>query len=169
MRLTTLALTAVALLLAQSGAGAEDARLSGRRLDPIEGEWTLTGGGDILIVADGDGFAIEVVDSPDRSVLPGTVIGRATQSAVKGKYNASVVTDPASGSGKMRSFTLVLNDREHLSFVENKKGLRINPWRLLPYMFRGVVNRVDTRADNLDGAVRHLPPGQSDREPRRYL
>lgn len=161
--------TLIAAALSAMTATAGDGRLAGRRLDPIEGEWSLTGGGDILIVADGDGYAIEVVDSPDRSVLPGTVIGRARATAVASTYSATVVVDPSDEGSRKNNFTLVLNDSEHLSFIGERKGLKVNPWRLLPYMFRGVVTPVDNRPDNLEGAVRKLPAGQSDRQPRRYL
>ncbi len=149
---------------------AEDSRLSGRHLDPIEGEWSLTGGGDIIIVEQGDRYVIEVLDSPDRSVIPGTVIGYAYETAVKGSYKATIFSILSGNSvDKSRDLILKLNDSEHLSFVEIKSGVKINPWRLLPYMFRGLIVPVNNRDDNLDGAVRRLPAGQRDREPRRYL
>lgn len=125
--------------------------------DPLIGRWQLTQGGEIAIAPADDmhgSLLMLVIDSPDRSIMPGTVIGLAIPSAVRGHYDAVFYNNPGvkgSGTGK---FMLMLNDASHLSFKSVKHGVKFNPLRLIPYMFRGVITSVDNRPDNHVGAIR---------------
>lgn len=147
-------------------------RLNARPQQPIEGIWELTGGGTIAIIhKDGDqGFVIEAIDSPDRSVMPGTEIGRISPTAVPTKYEATLYTKIYNGrTSSPKKIIMQLNDATHLSFVTIKKGVRVNLFRLIPYMFRGIVTPIDSKPENVNGAVRVGRPLKGKPITPRYL
>lgn len=140
--------------------------------DAIEGIWQLTdSGGRIAVIRQDDTtFRILVVDSPDRTIFPGTIMGTAHCLAKRGHYDAEIMT--SSGSGRLKSpkrFTLRLNDDGHLSFIKINKGLRVNLWRVLPYMFRYSVREINDRQHDLDGAIKIYPRPMSIPSVPRYL
>lgn len=136
---------------------------------PAEGVWQMT-------AADGATFAIEraepstdlaparlrmvMVRSPWRSIRPGTLLGHLEPTARPGVYLARIYSATAQRTGLNlpRSFTLRLNaDSTILTFEPFKSPLKFNLFRLLPYMYRRVVELQKSRPDGLDGAVKIAP------------
>ncbi len=133
-----------------------------RAADPIEGVWHVTTDdeGVFSIVRDphSSRYIILVTNSADRTIIPGSVMGVAAPTARKGVFDARIHTSAANGKlSKPKRFTLSLSPEGLLSFRPVNKGLKINVWRLLPYMFRRAVRSVDDRDPALDGAVRIFP------------
>ena len=56
---------------------------------------------------------------------------------------------------------------DHLVLIQDKPGLQINVWNLIPYLYRRVVRRNAPRPD-VDGCVRIFPEPVKPRFPR-YL
>lgn len=139
------------------------ARFASTSVADIEGLWELTDvDGTIAIIADSDNphlYNIVAVDLTDRSLLPGTVIGHASLTAKQDIYRADMLTDVnKSGYRRSAQFTLNLDNKTGaLSFVPVKKGYRLQPWKLMPYMFRNVIKRVDNTRKDLSGALRRYP------------
>lgn len=135
--------------------------------DPIEGVWRIAGDGAVFAVLPGDGgddtFRLVIVDSPDMSVLPMTEFGTARRTAVAGRYDACMSASLTSGAAVRRDRNLIisLSDDGRLIFEPYKKGLKLNLWRVLPYMFRFSVAAQDTRPSDIDGAVRLYPAGDA--------
>lgn len=135
--------------------------------DPIEGVWRIAGDGAVFAVLPGDGgddtFRLVIVDSPDMSVLPMTEFGTARRTAVAGRYDACMSASLTSGAPVRRDRNLIisLSDDGRLIFEPYKKGLKLNLWRVLPYMFRFSVAAQDTRPSDIDGAVRLYPAGDA--------
>lgn len=145
------------------------ARLAGLPLCPVEGIWQMT-------AADGATFAIEraepstdhapdrlrmiMIRSPWRSIRPGTVLGHLEPTAKPGVYEARIYSGPAQRTGLNlpRSFSLKLNaDRTILTFSPFKSPLKFNLFKLLPYMYRRVVELQPSRPADLSGAVKVAP------------
>lgn len=134
--------------------------------DPIEGVWRIAGDGAVFAVLPGEGgdtFRLVIVDSPDMSVLPMTEFGTARRTAVAGRYDACMSASLTSGAAVRRDRNLIisLSDDGRLIFEPYKKGLKLNLWRVLPYMFRFSVAAQDTRPSDIDGAVRLYPAGDA--------
>lgn len=149
-------------------------RFDSMPVSSIEGIWQLTeDGGIIAIVRDDDNgrhYSIIAVDSPDRAVMPGSVMGKVSRLAKQGYYDGEIMTSVDAGGLKLpKRFTLHMNDDSHISFLKVNKGLRVNVWRLLPYMFRRSVREVDDRQRGLDGAVKIYPRPLSRPSEPRYL
>lgn len=164
---TVAAVCAVAASAGRSTLERVSALVDDGRGDPIEGVWRIAGDGAVFAVlpADGGGdtFRLVIVDSPDMSVLPMTEFGTARRTAVAGRYDATVAASLPSGSASTREHKLVisLGDDGRLVFEPYKQGLRLNLWRVLPYMFRYSVVAQDTRPRAIDGAVRLYPAGEA--------
>lgn len=135
--------------------------------DPIEGVWRIAGDGAVFAVLPGEGgddaFRLVIVDSPDMSVLPMTEFGTARRTAVAGRYDACLSASLTSGTSVRRDRNLIisLSDDGRLIFEPYKKGLKLNLWRVLPYMFRFSVASQNTRPSDIDGAVRLYPAGDA--------
>lgn len=135
--------------------------------DPIEGVWRIAGDGAVFAVLPGEGgddaFRLVIVDSPDMSVLPMTEFGTARRTAVAGRYDACLSASLTSGTSVRRDRNLIISLRDDgsLIFEPYKKGLKLNLWRVLPYMFRFSVAAQDTRPSDIDGAVRLYPAGDA--------
>ncbi len=135
--------------------------------DPIEGVWRIAGDGAVFAVLPGEGgddaFRLVIVDSPDMSVLPMTEFGTARRTAVAGRYDARLSASLTSGTSVRRDRNLIisLSDDGRLIFEPYKKGLKLNLWRVLPYMFRFSVASQNTRPSDIDGAVRLYPAGDA--------
>lgn len=157
-----------AVLPGYEGADSVAARLSELPLCHAEGLWQMIDGGAL--------FAIErvqpstdlapaqmrmvMVRSPWRTVRPGTVIGHLQPTAKPGVYEARLYTDFALRTGLSipRGFTLTLNSEGSMMTIEPFKFfLKINVFRLLPYMYRRVVEPQQSRPSDLSGAVKVAP------------
>lgn len=106
-------------------------RIDALGADYIEGIWRMTDVADGAVVAiereSGNGvYRIVMIDGPDRSVLPGTVIGSVRAAARKGQYQAELAVAKGNNLSKLtggtRQYTLTLSD-DGLRFVlEPHKG-----------------------------------------------
>lgn len=161
-----------------------EARMATMPLLPAEGLWQMTDGGAIIALeryvdptlphqAQAGTFRLVMVKSPVRRVRPGTVIGYAVATAKSGLLEARLYTDFARESRLSipRTFYLQLStDGAVLTFKAKKNRLAVNPFKLLPYLYRNVVTlRQNTAPDDLNGAVRLFPPVVSSYFGPRYL
>lgn len=157
------------------------ARLGAGAMERIEGLWRFAAdGGRVAIerrqlragAAGASVYAMVVVESPDRAVRPGTVMGYLVATARADTYIGQIytdMTDRGTALCRPRDITLRLTDSESRFAIEPiEKGLKINLWRLLPYMFRWSVKYVDQTPRDLDGCVRLYPAATEPSEPR-YL
>ncbi|MCM1309781.1 MAG: hypothetical protein NC301_01995 [Bacteroides sp.] len=146
-------------------------RIAASPAAPIEGVWQMT-------AADGATFAIEreesstdvapsrlriiMVKSPWRSIRPGTLLGHLEPTAKAGVYEARIYSGFAQRTGLNlpRPFTLKLNDDATVvTFEPFKSPLKFNLFKLLPYMYRRVVQLQRSRPEGLNGAVKIAPRG----------
>lgn len=150
-----------------------DAVFADRALAPVEGVWRISGSeGTFAVVADPETifYKIILVDSPDRSLTPGTLIGAMTALGRKNSFDARIFTSEVGGLlSSPKRFTVSLADDGRLIIVPVTDRLKVNLWRLLPYMFRNSVKHVNDRPKNLDGALRIYPEPAVPPESSRYL
>lgn len=139
----------------------------------ICGIWQFTQGGTFAIVPDSysDRMAIIALDSPWRNLMPGTIIGAAMPTGKKGVYEALLYrTISAEGiPSAPKKIIVTVTDSTHINFLEVKNGIKINPWRLIPYMFRGLISSNDNRPVDLNGALLMYHPAQQHRHKPRLL
>lgn len=152
-----------------SGYESEDSlceRMTALPLCPVEGIWQMS--------ADGAVFAIEraepstahapanlrmvMLRSPWRSIRPGTVFGHVVPTAKPGVYEARIYSSFAQRSGLAipRRFTIDVKS-DILILKPFKSPVKINLFRLLPYMYRRVITPQQSRPEGLDGAVKLFP------------
>lgn len=153
-------------------------RLSARPLGRVEGVWQFPAGGAVVTIErapelDGGGrFIMAIVSAPDRILSPGTVIGTLTPTSKPDIFAAQLFTSVDAPTGKPsapKTFTLALTcDDSRLELRHHRKGLRLNWWKLLPYMFRGIVTPIDETPRDLGGCIR-IFPDPALREHPRYL
>lgn len=159
-----------------SGYAAADsvrARLAEAPLTAVEGLWQMLDGGATVCVeryidpslpaaAQPATFRMVMVDAPDRHVRPGTVVGYVTATVKPDTYEARMYTDLAERTGLSVPHTFYLklsgDEWERMDIEPKRSRYTLNPWRLLPYMYRSVVRVRDNKPENLDGAVRVYPP-----------
>lgn len=146
------------------------ARLKELPLCPAEGIWQMAADGATFAIerADSDpaeplprNLRLTIIKSPLRRVRPGTLMGTARPTVKAGVYEASLSTRIADLGGLEipRRFLLTVSpDGQTLTIEPFKSPLKFNLFRLLPYMYRGVVRLQQSRPDGLDGAVRLYPP-----------
>lgn len=142
---------------------------------PAEGVWQMTAAGGAIFAIERDEPTTDVaptrlrmimIRSPWRSIRPGTLIGHLEPTAQAGVYEARIYSSTAQRTGLNipKAFTLKLNSEATiLTFVPFKSPLKINLFRLLPYMYRRVIEPQKSRPDGLDGAVKIAP--QTDGHP----
>lgn len=146
------------------------ARMAASPLHIVEGLWRFPADGGLMAVERCDlggeregasQYRLVVVDAANRILSPGTVMGYLWATAKRGVYEARIYTSVNREGTQLcnpKYFTLTLDDQEsRLSFRKHKTGVRLNLWRLLPFMFRFSVVRQDNRPDDLDGCVREYP------------
>lgn len=138
--------------------------------DPIEGRWTINGGGAVIEISRAPGaderFSVTMVDSPDFKVASGTVLGYINASPTPGRYDCQLSSDPSPRHHKSRNgkvtFAIEFTDNttDAITFEYYQRGRRISLWRWLPYLFRVTVRDSKQGSDNgLDGARRlDAPP-----------
>lgn len=133
---------------------------------PIEGEWQVYGDGARLRFAASRGtesvFDIIWIDGPDLTVLPGTVVGSASETPSVGVYDCKVATDPRGKADKKRYARFVIkidaDTGDSFTFAPYEQGVKFVFQALLPYWWRRPIKSVDTRPSNLDGARRVNAP-----------
>jgi len=137
----------------------------------IEGVWELTDNGAVIAVertqeplkSGTDAYRIVYVAGPDTSLPHGSVIGYVSQGSTTKSYDARIYTriecDDNGGIfvSNPQSFALTITDDSRLELRHYMVGLKVNAWRLLPYMLGRVISRRDDRPGNLDGMVRIFP------------
>lgn len=156
------------------------ARLSSRPTDDAEGLWRIAGEGALIAiertsVADRpdsgtDLYSLTMVDAPQRHPRPGTLIGYMTPTARKGSFDAVIYStlNDAIRLERPKKFVITLTVDGHMSITPVKSGIRVNLWRLVPYLFRFSVSVGTNRPADLDGAVREWPEPDPPVRPR-YL
>ena len=154
-----------------------------RPLHKIEGIWTFpSDGGSIAIERHTDNtlrgeddairYRMVVMRSPCRSLRPGTLMGCISATARPGIYAAEIYTS-GNGGATLRNpkrFTLTLIDDAHLTFRQHSRRIKVNLWRLIPYMSRISVRLTDSDAPkDIDGCIRMFPRPLSGPVEPRYL
>lgn len=104
-------------------------------------------------------YDLALLHSTDLTVQPGAYFGTMTAGADSRTFDASLVADPkikaAGGRQKTRSFVITFDDNfDNLKIQNYRKGIAVNIFRLVPYLFRVGVERRDERPDGLIGASR---------------
>lgn len=135
--------------------------------EAIEGVWRLTApdaeGALVAVERESTGsYVITVVESADRSLIPGTLVGRATRSSRRGEYDAWLYTStPLAGitGGKRSSFTLTLtDDGNRLTFEPHRSHWALNLYMSVPYLFmRPSIRNERNRRTTPQGAERVFP------------
>ncbi len=156
-------------------------RFSEGDIHDIEGIWRFVDDGSVMAIErfvpdeipdNGNTcYRIVVVKSPVRALAPGTLMGYISPTAKKGVYDAAVFSafDGLRGLHKKKRFYLNLSEEGLLSFTSYRQGIRLNLWRLIPYMFRYSVRYSSERPKGLDGCVRIWPASVSVPFEPRYL
>lgn len=155
-------------------------RMSSRPLLPLEGIWELTADGAVIAIerienhrrGHTSAYRLTALSMPDRSISPGAEMGTAYDTADAHKFDAKIYTK-SSADGSLTSpadFVLSLdNDNTRMSMSHYRRGLRVNLWRMVPYMFRYSVHRRDERPRGLDGMIKIYPRPASGAATPRYL
>ncbi len=154
------------------------AKMSLRSLDPIEGIWELTSDGAVVAIereptttrGATTTYRITAISMPDRSVAPGTLMGRAASTANARKFDSLIYTNVT--DGKLRSpagFIITISDDDRLSLFHYRQGVKFNLWRMVPYMFRYSVSTIDERPKGIDGMVRLYPQSKKTTSFPRHL
>lgn len=153
--------------------------MSSRPLMPLEGIWELTADGAVVAIERIEDprrgrtstYCLTALSMPDRSITPGTIMGTAAESSDVHKFDAKIYTK--SSDGQLTSpadFILTLdNDNTRMSMSHYRRGLRVNLWRMVPYMFRYSVGTRDERPRGLDGMIKVYPRPTSRTSTPRYL
>lgn len=137
-------------------------RFGNRSLLPIEGVWKWNSGAMVVIEENGSGrITVTLIDSPDPTVDTPLVIGTGNFGGTDKTYNLELVTNGKTAerrknSGKAK-FVAKITDSGRLSLTPYSTRLRVNAWRLLPYLFRFSVTS-NKEPNGLDGAIRIWPP-----------
>ncbi len=144
-------------------------RMESRPLCPAEGIWEMAADGAVFAVERTDVSDTEVlprelrlviIRSPQRRVRPGSVMGTARPTVKPGVYEARLNTKIADLDGLTvpRKFLLKVNEAGSTLTIEPfKSPVKINLFRLIPYLYRAV-RLQDSRPQGLDGAIRIYPP-----------
>lgn len=118
-------------------------------------------------------YAIILQDNPSPMLEPGTIMGWLAPLAKPGMYDGVVYTKEKNGRlASPRKFLFEMNaDGSHLSMVEIKNRLRVDPLRFLPYLFhglslKGTLKMEDNRRDDVDGFLKIYPRPVNPASPR---
>lgn len=121
----------------------------------------------------GEQYVVVLNDNPSPSLAPGTVMGWLAPLAKPGKYDAVLMTKEKDGRlTSPRRFLLELNaDGTHLSMLEIKHRVRIDPLRFLPYVYHGIslkgtLKMEDNRPDDVGGFIKFFPRPAIPHSPR---
>ncbi|MBD5347194.1 MAG: hypothetical protein HDR92_08730 [Bacteroides sp.] len=112
--------------------------------EAVEGVWRLTAPDSegVLLAVERESpgeYVLTVVEAPDRSLIPGTLVGRVTRGAERGVYDAWMYSSsPLSALPglKRNNFTLKLSaDGNRLVFQKHRSPWAVNLYMSLPYLF----------------------------------
>ena len=155
-------------------------RLSANPIDDAEGLWRIAGDGALIAIERFNStdlpdshitlYSLTMVDAPQRHPRPGTLIGYMTPTARRGSFDAVIYSElnDAVKLERPKKFVIALNGDGHMSITPVKSGLKVNLWRLVPYLFRFSVSVGSNRPAGLDGAIRVWPEPDPPTSPR-YL
>lgn len=154
--------------------------LSSSAIHRIEGIWQFTASAITVVVEryrsddipqDAVCYRMILLRAPERRVIPGTVMGYLAPTAKRDVYDSRIYTDfDGTGFLTARRFTIAMTDDDtRLSFKPEKKGVKINFYRLLPRSLRIGISSRDTRDASLDGCVRLYPQPTDGYVEPRYL
>lgn len=147
------------------------ARMSVNTVAPVEGLWRLVPDGATIAIercADSaDSYDMTIIEAPDRSIRPGTLLGRLRAGADPDVFDADIYTARREGRCLIpRSFTLTLDHaRGSLEFRKHRSPLRINLWHFVPFLWRYSVRLRDTDRQYRPGALRLYPSPARPAEP----
>lgn len=145
------------------------ARLATMSVEAVEGLWQFLPDGSLVAVESADAavaegglarrFTMRVVDSPNREIRPGTLIGVISPGGSGKVFEAKIFTSFVDGKCRMpRKFTLTLNDDSgRMEFHKHRTSIRVNLWHFVPFLWR---HSIGLRTDNKNyfpGAVRLYP------------
>lgn len=144
-------------------------RLADRALDRIEGIWQLVPDGAVVVVEKvregideartGLVYSIRSISSPDRSLRPGTLVGRIRAGGHPDTFEARFYTR-REGMSYTRPVTVTagLDDKNgRLEFRRHKSSLRINLWHFVPFLWRYSLRYHPDEHNYAPGAVRVFP------------
>lgn len=154
-------------------------RMASLPLHPVEGIWEFPADGGLVAVERCEltsgaprQYRMVVISVANRALLPGTVLGSFRATSQAGVYDGEFFTSVSANGmtpASPRSVTLEFDAASsRLAMRRNRRGLRLNLWRLVPYVFRFSVTHRDDSPRNLDGWIRVYPPPAIPAEPR-YL
>lgn len=133
----------------------------------IEGIWQFTASAVTVVIerfrsddVPGDAVCYRMVllRAPERTIVPGSVMGYIAPTAKRDVYDSRIYTDfDGLGFLSAKRFTITMSEDMRLSFKPEKKGVKFNFYRLLPRSLRLGVSMQDTRDASLDGCVRVFP------------
>ncbi|MDE6269609.1 MAG: hypothetical protein K2M12_01975, partial [Muribaculaceae bacterium] len=108
-----------------------------------------------------DSYEIRLEDSPDMSLVPGTLIGTMQRTPSPGRFVARMVQNPSAPHGRKRNLLFKLTPEGNISFEVINTGRRISLWRWIPYLFRVTVIENRQAPADTQGAVRTDRPDLS--------
>lgn len=136
-------------------------RFGNRPLRAAEGVWLWDSGALVTIEADEQGvLTLTLVDTPDPLIDTPCVIGTGRFAGQPGTYNIELVTEgdvmKKNNLGKKARFIGKFINNSRLSLSPYSTGLKINAWRMIPYLLRISVTQ-QKAPDAIDGAIRVWP------------
>lgn len=132
-----------------------------RAASPLEGTWQWSSGATVDIRTDDNGTLIlTLTDSPDPAITTPQPLGYATPGGTPDVSRATIHTTPYVKTGGFTDKTIQVKLRlsadGHLGIEPYDTGLRVNMWRIVPWLFRFSVSR-NKEPEGLEGAVRIHP------------
>lgn len=136
-------------------------RFEGRTLLPVEGVWLWNSGALVAVEADSYGaLTFTLMESPDPLIDTPVRIGAGRFGGESGTYDVELTTsvDPSKKRPvpSTANFVARLTGEGHLSLTPYSTGIKVDAFRLIPYLLRLSVKRGKAPA-GLDGAVRVWP------------
>lgn len=157
-------------------------RLSQAPLHDIEGIWQFVDNGTTIVIEQFNPdeiareqshlYRIVILNSARLSIEPGTIMGYASITTKENCFDARIFSDGKLTGILSRPKTLTLNlsdDTSRLSFNEYKKEIKINLWKLIPYIYRVGISVKNTRPKGLDGCIKIYPKTTSAPLSPQYL
>lgn len=141
-------------------------RMAAAPLLPLEGIWEMTVDGAVVAIEREPSpmrtatatYRIVIVRSPDRSIPCGTLLGVGVDTSKPGQVECLIYTKSSRGTlYSPAAFVLELGANGRLGLYQYRRGVRVNAWGLLPYMWRRTLGWRDERPKGIDGMVRLFP------------